>query len=98
MSFNIQTRLNDLEALSTSSLSAKANRVEPILISPVLIQDSNNTIISNFDSDAIILNKPVSIKDISNNIISNFDSTSIILNKPLICNSSVSAPISLQQK
>ena len=74
MSFNLATRLNDLENLTTSSLSSKADRIQPIFISPVAIKDNNDSIISNFDS------------------------TSIILNKPVICNSSLSAPISIQQK
>jgi hypothetical protein len=65
-----------------SSLATKADRVQPTFISPVLIQDSNNNIISNFDSDGIIINKPLTLYDISNNIISNFNSNSITINKP----------------
>jgi hypothetical protein len=41
---------------------------------------------------------PATIKDDQNNVIANFASPSIIFNVPVICNSSLSAPITIQQK
>ena len=39
MSFNISARLGDLEALTTTSLSLKADTLNPTFVAPVTIKD-----------------------------------------------------------
>jgi hypothetical protein len=43
-------------------------------------------------------NGPVLINDGTSSALASFDSPNIVFNKPLICNSTLSAPISIQQK
>jgi hypothetical protein len=74
MSFNLATRLNDLESITNSAFAQKVDKVQPIFISPATIKDGQNNVLANFDSPGIIFNQPV------------------------ICNSTLSAPITLQQK
>ena len=74
-SFNLSSRIYDLEAITFSSLSAKAHITQPEFLAPVTIKDG-----------------------LGDEVIANLDSPGIVFNKPVICNSSLSAPITVQQK
>jgi len=59
MSFNIYARLGDLEALTTTSLSLKADTLNPTFVAPVTIKDERNNTLVNFDYGETVINTNV---------------------------------------
>ena len=59
MSFNISARLGDLEALTTTSLSLKADTLNPTFVAPVTIKDERNNTLVNFDYGETTINTNV---------------------------------------
>ena len=78
-----------------SLLNSKINSVEAEVLN--LGEAKANTLFPTFQGTATF-NGPVLINDGTSSALASFDSPNIVFNKPLICNSTLSAPISIQQK